>query len=372
MRRGLTTYTTARAAITACVLCAGILALLSLGGLFPAVTLMLMLLSLGPACLMIVGFTAGFLPMGICLAAMLAALFRCGGARLLGFGAVYLLPVTAAFVLCLMKRVPFWRACGYLAGILMAEQLCVYLLLQSLTGNSLYLAAGGLAAQAINGMSIRDDFLYSLISMGLLAVPETMRDSALVAVPGGYALSQELVEELLLQVRSYVGQMLEALTPSALVSGSGLNALLGLSLGIHWGKSAAAKRAFKRDEPEQVIPDLDMPPLRRWYIPRPWGLRIGLMALGLLLTRVSVGGSLYMLGAIMTQVFTLCFGVQGLAALNDSQHRRGTGKTWRRLVVALALVLRFMQIALVVLGVMDQLSNTRGLRPPLRFRDEEE
>ena len=372
MRRGLTTFTTARAAITACVLCAGILALLSLGGLFPAVTLALMLLSLGPACLMIIGFTAGFVPMGVCLAAMLAALFRCGGVRLMGFGAVYLLPVTAAFVLCLMKRVPFWRACGYLAGILMAEQLCIYLLLQSLTGNNLYLAAGGLAAQAVNGMSIRDDFLYSLVSMGLLAVPERMRDTALVTVPGGYALSQELVEELLLQVRSYVGQMLEALTPSALVSGSGLNALLGLSLGIRWGKSAAAKRAFKRDEPEQVIPDLDMPPLRRWYIPRPWGLRIGLMALGFVFTRVSSGGSLYMLGAIMTQAFTLCDGVQGLAALNDSQHKRGTGKMGRGFIVVLALVLRFVQIALVVVGVVDQFTNTRGLRPPLRPRDEEE
>ena len=34
MRRGLTTYTTARAAITACAVCVGVLALLSLGGLF--------------------------------------------------------------------------------------------------------------------------------------------------------------------------------------------------------------------------------------------------------------------------------------------------------------------------------------------------
>lgn len=372
MRRGLTTYTTARAAIIACVLCAGLLALLSLGGLFPAVTLTLILLSVGPACLMIIGFTAGFLPMGLCLAAMLGAFFRCGGVRLTGFGAVYLVPVTVAFVLCLMKRVPFWRACGYLAGLLMAEQLCVYLLLQALTGNSLYLAAGGLAAQAVNEMSIRDDFLYSLASMGLLEVPERMRQGAVVAAPGGYTLSQEVVEELLLQVRSYVAQSLETLIPSTLVSGSGLNALLGLSLGVHWGTSAAQKRAFKRDEPLQVIPDMQMPPLRNWYIPRPWGLRLGLLAVGFVLTRVSGGGSLYMLGAIMTQAFTLCFGVQGLAAFNYAQHKRGTGRTGRGLIIALALVLRFIQIALVVVGVADQLSNTRGLRPPLRPRDEEE
>lgn len=372
MRRGLTTYTTARAAIIACALCGGILALLSLGGMFPAVTLTLILLAMGPACLMIIGFTAGFLPMGVCLAAMLAALFRCGGVRLLGFGVVYLAPVTVAFVLCLMKRVPFWRACGYLAGLLMAEQLCIYLLLQSLTCNNLYLAAGGLAAQAVNGLSIRDDFLYSLASMGVLTVPESMRQGAVVAGPDGYMLSQTVVEELLLQIRSYVGQMLEALVPSTLVSGSGLGALLGLSLGIHWGTTAAQRRAFKRDEPLQVIPDLQMPPLRNWYIPRPWGLRLGLLALGFLLTRVSGGGSLYMLGAIMTQAFTLCFGVQGAAAFNYSQHKRGTGKTGRGLIIVLGLALRFIQIALVVVGVVDQISNTRGLRPPLRPRDEEE
>lgn len=372
MRRGLTTYTTARAAITACAVCLGLLALFCLGGVFPAVSLSMILLAVGPASLMLVGLTAGFLPMGLCLAAMLTALAWCGGARLMGFGALYLLPVTAVFAVCLMKKIPFWRACGFLAGTLMGAQLCGYLLLQAMTGGQLYAAAGGLAAQVINSLSFRDQFLYSLASMGLLNVPESMRGTAFVSVPGGYVLSDAVVEELLLQVRSYVWQILEGLTPSSLISGSGLNALAGLSLGIHFGKTAAEKRAFRRDEPLQAIPDLDMPPLRLWHIPRPWGLRLGLLAVGLVLTRISAGGSMYMLGAMMTQAFMLCFGAQGLAAMNFSQHRRGTGKGWRGLVIVMALLLRFMQIALVIVGIIDQISNTRGLRPPLQPRNEEE
>lgn len=372
MRRGLTTYTTARAAVTACAVCLGLLAFLCLGGLFPAVTLSLLLLSVGPACLMVIGLTAGFVPMGLCLAAMLGALAFSGGAYLMGFGAMYLLPVMAVYALCLLKKVPFWRTCGYLAGVLMASQLCVYLLLQYLTGGMVYAAAGSLAAQVVNGLSFRDEFLYSLVSMGFLSLPETMRATALEAVPGGYVLSQAAADELLLQVRSYVWQILEGLTPSTLISGSGLNALAGLSLGIRYGRRAAERRAFRRDEAPQDIPDLGMPPLREWHLPRPWGLRMGVMALGFLLTRVSSGGSVYMLGAMMTQAFMLCFGVQGLAAMNYSQHKRGTGKTGRALVVALALALRILQIALVVVGVIDQISNTRGLRPPLQPHNEEE
>lgn len=372
MRRGLTTCTTARAAITACAVCLGLLAFLCLGGLFPAVTLALLFLAAGPACLMVAGLTAGFIPMGICLASMLAALAWRGGAYLTGFGALYLLPVMAVYVLCLLKRIPFWRTCGYLAGTLMASQLCVYLLLQSMTGGQIYAAAGGLAAQVVNGLSFRDEFLYSMVSMGFLSVPESLRATALEAVPGGYVFSQAVVDELLLQVRSYVWQILEGLTPSTLVSGSGLNALAGLSLGIHFGRRAAERRAYRRDEPLQDIPSLDMPPLREWHIPRPWGLRMGLMAVGFLLTRVSEGGSLYMLGAMMSQAFMLCFGVQGLAAMNFSQHRRGTGKGWRGFVVALTLLLRIMQIAMVFVGIVDQISNTRGLRPPLRPHNEEE
>ena len=115
-----------------------------------------------------------------------------------------------------------------------------------------------------------------------------------------------------------------------------------------------------------------MPPLRTWHIPRPWGLRIGLLASGYLLIRSGSNGMLVMLGTMMWQTFCFCYIVQGLATLNHSQHRRGTAKGWRVAVIVLAFVFRFMQVALAVVGVVDQISDSRGLRKPLLPHNEEE
>lgn len=371
MRRGVETYTTVRAAAAAGALCLGLLALAAFLSASPALRLLLITLLIGPALLMIAGFCAGWLPMGFCLAAVLAALFVSGGAAMAGIGVVYLLPVTLLYLLCLRRRIPFWKSCGILAVTLLLSQFALFALLYALAGGSPFLKAGSLAAQAIYDSPYRDSLLYSLISMGMLTVPAGLREGAVIALDGSYALSEQVVSELLLQVRSLISQLGQSVMPSLLISGSGLNALLGLSLGIRWGRLAAQRRAFRAEEETQEIPDLAMPPLRAWHLPRPWGLRIGVLGLGYLLAQTD-SGALSMLGALMFQVFSLCFGVQGLAAMNDSQHKRGSARGWRTLVVVLALIFRFMQIALIILGVIDQITNARGLRPPMRPRNEEE
>ena len=264
------------------------------------------------------------------------------------------------------------QACGIVTGLLMGAQLILYLFLQNRTGGQVALAAGSLAAQYVNGLSVRDQLLYNLASAGFLEVPAAMRESAIVSVPGGYALSAAVVNELLLQLRSMIGLTVESLVPSLFITGSGLNALLGLSLGIRYGTRAAQTRAFRRDEELQQVPDLGMPHLREWHLPRPWGLRIGVLGIGYFLARYASGGSLVMLGQLMFQVFALCFGVQGLASMNASQHKRGSSRGWRTAVVVMALVFRFMQIALIIMGVVDQIINVRGLRPPMRPHGEEE
>ena len=372
MRRGLKTYTTVRAALVACGLYIGIIALVFLISDVPAVLLSLLTLTMAPATLMITGMTAGFIPMGACLAILLAAFALAGPLPVAACAAFFLLPATAVFVICLLRRMPFWHACGLVAGTLLASQMLLFLWLQSRTSGQLSLAAGSLAAQYVNSLPYRDQFLYTLATAGFLQVPSSMQDTAIVAIPGGYGLSAEVINELLLQVRSVSGVMVESMLPTLFISGSGLNALLGLSLGIRDGRRAAQTRAYRREEELQEIPDLGMPPLRDWHLPRPWGLRIAVLGLGYFLARFSSGGALAMLGLLMFQVFALCFSVQGLAALNASQHRRGTGRFWRKAVVVMALLLRFMQIALIILGVIDQITNARGLRPPMQPRGEED
>ena len=61
----------------------------------------------------------------------------------------------------------------------------------------------------------------------------------------------------------------------------------------------------------------------------------------------------------------VCYALQGLAAIHYTQKQRGTGKFWRVALIVAAMTLSFMQYVLIVFGVLDQLSDARGLRPPL-------
>lgn len=236
----------------------------------------------------------------------------------------------------------------------------IYALVQGMTGGQLYAAAGDAVMQSLDGLAMRDSLLYTLHQMGLLSLPQAMRETALVAVEGGYAFSAEAAQELTLQCRTLVMSLLHGLLPALLVSGTATNVLTGMGLGIYFGRRAAQKRAFKRDEPEQDIPDLGMPELRYWHIPRPWGLRIGILAVGYLIMRLPVGDTLYLLGALMWQAFCVCFAVQGLAAINFNQHQRGTRKGWRVAAIIAAMTVSLFQSVLMIIGVFDQINNARG------------
>ena len=128
MKRGLKTCTTLRAAIIACVICAALLALTSANILFPGLSLAVFVLSSMPVLLMMIGLIAGLIPMFFCLLMALAALLRVGGAMLLGFGALYLLPMTAVYVYCLLRRQPFWHSCAALALALSGALTVIYAL----------------------------------------------------------------------------------------------------------------------------------------------------------------------------------------------------------------------------------------------------
>lgn len=369
MKRGLKTCTTLRAAIIACVVCVALLALSSANILFPGLSLAAFVLSAMPVLLMMTGLIAGLIPMTLCLLMALLALLRAGGAALLGFGALYLLPMTVVYVYCLLRRKPFWHSCGAVALALSGALTVIYAILQGITGGQMYAAAGDAVMKALDGLTVRDSLLYTLHQLGLVSLPQSMRETAIVAVEGGYAFSAEAAQELTLQCRTLVMGLLSGLLPALLVSGTVTNVLTGLGLGIYFGRRAAQRRAFKRNEPEQDIPDLGMPALRYWHIPRPWGLRIGILAVGYLIMRLPVGDTLYLLGALMWQAFYVCFAVQGLAALNFSQHRRGTRKGWRVAAIIAAMTVSLFQSVLMIFGVLDQINNARGLRPALKPRD---
>jgi len=213
---------------------------------------------------------------------------------------------------------------------------------------------------------VRDSMLYVFCMSGLLGIPSAMRETALTMLEdGSFFFSDEAVLELLKQIRSFISSQLQSLMPSLLVSGSVLSGVMGLGFGIHYSQRSRRRRAVRLNEDEQDIPDLDMPELRHWHIPRPWGKRIGLLATGYLIIMFATNDTVMLIGALMWQVFAVCFALQGLAAIHYTQKQRGTSKFWRVALIVAAMTLSFMQYVLIVFGVLDQLSDARGLRPPL-------
>ena len=371
MRRGITTYTTLRAALTSCILCALLLAVLS-SSVLPALSLVLISVSILPVYLVITGMVAGFVPLAICTLGSLGCLAITGGIRLTGFVALYLLPFLLVFVYCTTKRVPFWKTLGSMVGTLFLSQIAIFFILQSMTGGQLYETAASTAASFIESAPGRDNVFYLFLQAGILGIPESMVDTALVQIDGHYAFSDEATLEMLNQLRSQVSGILQSILPSLLVSGSILSSVMGLGFGQYYGQRSKRRRAVRLNEPEQDIPTLDMPPLSKWHIPRPWGLRIGLLGLGYFLISLNTSSAVQLLGALMWQVFATVFSLQGLAAIHHTQKMRGTGKFWRTALFVSALTISFMQTVLIIMGVLDQITNARGLRPPLEPRQNRE
>ncbi len=370
MQKGLKTLTTVRAAVIAMTLCALLLGWAGMGGALANVSMAAIALLVMPPYLMICGFTAGLLPALACLLMTLGALYGAGGAGLLGVGALYLLPVSVVYGYCLWTRRHFWATCGAMLGALIAGTLAIYAVLQHVTGGALYEAAADMAAGALENA---DGLLYMLCSAGFLGLPSSMAETALVPLEtGGYVFSAPAKHELLLQVRSIVMQLLHGAMPSLLISGNAVHVLSGMACGVYFGCRAARNRAYKRNEEQQDVPDLSMPPLSKWYIPRPWGLRLGILAIGYPVMSLAENDTLFLLGALMWQTFFVCFAVQGLATLNAAQKKRGTGQGWRILLIIASMTVSFLQTALLVVGVIDQISNARGLRPRKTPRNEEE
>ena len=369
MQKGIKTFTTWRAAIVSVLISAAFLWFMGAAPVLPAYTLSCYALMAAPVVIMLTGPLAGLIPMAISAGMTLGMLFATGGFMLFAFGTLYLVPMTVLYAYCLLQRKNFWVTIGMVTGALSGMLIVMFVILQSMTGWQLYATVGDAVAGYLRDMPYRDGMLSLLCQMGMLQVPASMQDTALVAVEGGYVFSAEVTQELLRQARTvsmvYVQQML----PSMLISGSVLNTLMGVSFGIYYGKRAAQRRAFKRNEPEQDIPDLNMPPLSQWYIPRPWGSRIGILAVGYVLTSIATNDTIYMMGAMMWQVFYVCFAVQGLASVHYNQKKRGTGRFWRTALIVAAMMIPTVQTVLMVMGVFDQINNYRGLRPPLQPRN---
>lgn len=368
---------TGRGAIIGFIAISAPLLLLSLSPLtgIYAVALVLLLL---PAGLGIVGLTGGLAPMLAGAAAGIFSMFLLAGQPGALLSAVYVLPILAAFVLLFQFRVPFWKSCACMIGVHVLSLAGVYLLLQQMTGNNLYTAAGDAVMTALENWEMGDTMLYQAYAMGMLALPDELSKDMLLQAGEGYMLAPAARADLLLSMRSMVQSTLAALIPSLIVTQSILGGVLCLLLPIRFGYIAAERRAFLANPPSEIegekqeyrkpdFPTLGMPPLSLWHIPRGIGWQVFVALIAGNFLQASASAPMAIAGIILYGAASALFTLQGAALINFVQKTRGIKRIWRIIVPILLMMISVLSF----IGIFDQIVNIRGLRMPREPKEEE-
>ena len=333
-----------------------------------------------PAAVCVAGLVSGGLSLLLGAGAALLAMGRTFGQNGLLLATVYLIPILAVFVYVILRRVPFRRGCFFLIGAHVIALAAVYWLLQEMAGGDLYTRAGELAVEGLQAWPLGDTLLYNFYEMGLLELPAKLAEGALVAVPGGYTLSDAARQDLLLSAKALVTSLLASMVPGVIARQSILGGVGCLLLPLRLGFVAQERREFpgstppaetpaQGEEKEKAFvhfPDLGMPPFRTWHLPRGMGWQAGLALVGGYFLQVSETPAVAVAGAILYAAAGAVWAIQGAALINYTQHLRGTRRFWRILIPLLLLSTSL----LLIVGVFDQITNARGLRKPPEPKEE--
>ena len=342
-------------------------------GPLPALYASLLILYLLPAALCLVTTVCGLASALAGLAAAMACMAALTGPQGMALAALYLVPVFAAFLIVMRFEIPFWKSLLAMIAVHAGSLTCVFLLARGMAGGDLYIGAGNAVASFLESWDMGDLMLYQLYSMGMIDLKSDLAGSALMQVAGGYALSDAARADMLLSVRSLITSLMRGMAPHLIVSQSITGGTACLLLSLRFGYLAEEKRAFLRDdtpieeaegEPKQKrpvsFPDLGMPPFNQWHIPRGMGWQVGLALAAGYVLRTGDAPALETAGVLLYGAASSVFSIQGLAAVNFLQKKRGSRRFWRVLV---PLLLSGTAIPVFV-GLFDQINNFRGLRKP--------
>lgn len=263
--------------------------------------------------------------------------------------AVYLLPMSAVFAGCLEARLPFFKTCAALAATLVISMLLVFIALQRLAGGNLYEALSKAAIEGLEGFPQRDNLLYTFWRSGMLSHGQEAGAQVFDSNQfGGWTFKPEVLEEFYKQISARITTLTAGLLPGLLTNYSITMALAGTGLAIKLGTRYS------------TAPSLGMPPFSKWFIPRSYGRRMTVLALGYLVTIFTTNPMLMVAGQMMFNVFSSLYVLQGLANVNHFLKRRGTRPVFRFVLILLLFVI--LSPAAVFIGIYDQFADPRQLR----------
>ena len=320
-------------------------------------------MALMPIASCMAGLIGGAAPMLAGVFSGIASLYLTAGVPGAQVGAVYFLPIIGMFVAVILRRIPFWKSCAAMIGVHVMALAGCYLLLQKFTGGQLYTAAGDGMIALIPQGPYGDAVLYSFYEMGLITLPSALKDTLIKNAEGVLIMGEAARADLLLSLRTLINSLVVNFTPSFIVTQSIMGGVCCLLLPLRFGYIAAQRRDFIKtgeDKEPEAFPDLGMPPLSLWYIPRGWGWKAGLALIGGPLLQQSATLPLSLAGLILSAVGQAVFVLQGLAVINFVQKAKGTARHWRVIVPILLYAFSILHI----LGIFDQITNARRLRKP--------
>lgn len=342
-----------------------LLCLSPLTGLYAAVLEIVLL----PTALCLVAALCGILPAALAALLSMYAMYLLGGSGGFLLSGVYALPVLIAFLLLIRFRVPFWKTLVLMVFIHLLSSSATFLLLQKLLGGSIYPAAADAAVDALKDLEYGDALLYEMYNSRLLDLPDSLRDNVLAETIHGVILNVDAKKDLLLSLHALVEMLLRSIVPTVIVQQSIIGGVGALLLPIRFGTIAEERRTEQAGSPDEKagFPDLGMPPLSLWFIPRGMGWKVGLALIaGAMLQSMAQSGAGVIAGVILYAAASSLFTVQGAALLNFMQKTKGTKRLWRVIVPCLLLILG----VLSYLGIFDQCINIRGLRKPPETKEE--
>ena len=321
-----------------------------------------------PAGVCLAALTGGIAPAFAGIAASVIACARVAGTPGMICVLVYLLPVFGVFLYVHGKKIPFFKGCAAQIITHMLAAACIYLYLQQLLDQQLYRSAADGVMTFLAAQPDCDSLLYMIWQQGFISLTTERKEelAALVlqsGVSGSFTLSWEIRQEMLLSLGSLAEELLFELTLMFFTLQAVLSGVACMLLPQRFGKLLHARQKYMAAEEALVspFPDLEMPPLSLWHIPRGMGWKIGVAwLLGSLLQSMDAASGVQIAGAILHHCTTGIFAWQGAALLNFTQKARGTRRIFRVLVPLLLLVLG----VLPYMGIFDQIINLRGLRKP--------
>ena len=335
-----------------------------------ALSLVFGLMALMPVAICMAGLICGAFPMAVGVGSGIGTMFLAAGVQGAQLMALYLVPIAAAFLAIIVKRIPFWKGCAAMIGVHVAALAGCYLLLQQFTDWQLYTVVGDLVLRLFPQGEAGDALLYSFYEMKLLELPADLKATLVRPAEGALVLSEAVRNDLLLSLRALLNSLVVNLVPSFIATQSILGGVGCLLLPLRFGFIAAQRREIgeqNEGEEEKVdFPDLGMPPLSLWHIPRGVGWKVGVALIGGTMLQQSAVAPISLAGLILTAVAEAIFLFQGLAVMNFIQKAKGTARPWR---VIVPLVLHVFSV-LHLLGILDQITNMRGLRKPPEPKEE--